>query len=295
MSQVTLAADPADVALVRSAAPGLAPDVALVLGSGLDPVADALESRVDIPYTDVAGMRGPSHVAGHSGTLSLGRVGKHDVICFRGRNHRYQGVSALSAAYPARLAKDVGAKILVVTNAAGSVQPGLDTGELMLITDHLNLTGDSPLIGWPGPDGGTPFIPMGDAYDVELGALAKSCAAARGLTLAEGVYAGLTGPAYETPAEVRYLNLIGAQAVGMSTVPEVIAARALGLRVLGISLITNAAGGSHLSHDEVLQAGRRAGSDLAGLLIDLLSALPSDESQTPCSDAACRIHCRGDI
>ncbi|HET6352122.1 MAG TPA: purine-nucleoside phosphorylase [Coriobacteriia bacterium] len=274
MSQIDLLAEQADIDLVASAAPGLAPDVALVLGSGLDPVAEALTDRVDLPYSEVAGMRGPQHVAGHSGALSLGRAGSHGVICFRGRNHRYQGVTARAAAYPALLAAGVGAKTFIVTNAAGSVDAGLDAGELMLITDHLNLTGDSPLIGWPGPAGGTPFIPMGDAYDPALRQLAKECAAARGLALAEGIYAGLTGPAYETPAEVRYLNMVGAQAVGMSTVPEVIAARALDLRVLGVSLITNAAGGSELSHEEVLEAGRKAGADLAALLVDILASLP---------------------
>ena len=143
----------------------------------------------------------------------------------------------------------------------------------MLIDDHINLMSRNPLVGWPGPEGGTPFVPMGDAYDPELAATARVCAAELGIALDEGVYAGLLGPSYETPAEVDYLRGIGADLVGMSTVPEVIAARALGMRVLGISLVTNVAGGSELSHEEVLQAGERAAGDLATLLSAIVRRL----------------------
>jgi purine-nucleoside phosphorylase len=272
MASVDLSAFDTDVAAVRATGfEGV--DVALVLGSGLDPVVDALAERVDVPYSGIEGMRGPGAVAGHAGTLTLGRVGSLRVMCFRGRVHRYQGASAYEASYPARLARALGASVFAVTNAAGSVDPALQAGRVMLIADHLNLTGDNPLVGWPGPAGGTPFIAMGDTYDAELREIAQACAAEQGLDLAEGVYAGLLGPTYETPAEVRYLRLIGANAVGMSTVPEVIVARALEMRVMGMSLITNAAGGDHLSHDEVLEVGRRGGAELARLISAILARL----------------------
>lgn len=272
MAQVDLSAHQADVELVRSRS-ATPPMVALVLGSGLDPVADALEDRVDIPFTELVGLKGPHSVAGQSGKLSLGRSGGIQVACFRGRLHKYQGVSAYEAAYTARLAAALGARTFVVTNAAGSVDPGITAGELMLITDHINLMGDNPLVGWPGPAMGTPFVAMGDAYDPGLATLAREVAAELGIPLAEGVYAGLLGPTYETPAEVKYLRTVGANAVGMSTVPEVIAARALRMKVLGVSLITNVAGGVELSHDEVLEAGRLAGARLATLLSAILGRL----------------------
>ncbi|HSK46557.1 MAG TPA: purine-nucleoside phosphorylase [Coriobacteriia bacterium] len=273
MAQIDLSAFPGDVSLVRSQMDGDA-EIALVLGSGLDSVVDSLSDRHDIAYSEIEGMRGPHSVAGHAGRMSLGTVGGKRVVCFRGRVHRYQGVSAYQAAYPARFAKALGAKTLIVTNAAGSVDPELPAGAVMLITDQLNLTGDNPLVGWPGPAGGTPFIPMGDAYDPELRRLSEECATETGVELSRGVYAGLLGPTYETPAEVSYLHLIGANAVGMSTVPEVIVARALGMRVLGFSLITNAAGGGHLSHDEVLEAGKRGGERLAKVISAVLGKMP---------------------
>lgn len=272
MAQVDLSVHPADVELIRSKST-VAPLVALVLGSGLDQVADALEDRVDIPFGELEGLRGLSLVAGQRGTLSLGRNRGTDIVCFRGRLHMYQGASAYEAAYTARLAAALGAHTFLVTNAAGSVDPGLNAGELMLITDHINLMGANPLVGWPGPPAGTPFIAMGDAYDADLASLARIVAAELDVPLAEGVYAGLLGPSYETPAEVRYLRDVGANAVGMSTVPEVIAARALRMKVLGISLITNVAGGSELSHDEVIDTGMRAGARLATLLSAILVRL----------------------
>ena len=273
MTPVDLSAYAQDVETIRSRTDAEV-DIALVLGSGLDSVVESLESRVDVPYGELEGMRGPAAVAGHAGALSLGTISGKRVVCFRGRVHRYQGVSAYAAAYPARLAHALGATAFVVTNAAGSVDQTLPAGAVMLIADHMNLTGDNPLVGWPGPEGGTPFVPMGDAYDPELRALAESCAAEAGVELFRGVYAGLLGPTYETPAEVRYLHLIGANAVGMSTVPEVIVARALGMRVLGFSLITNVAGGGHLSHDEVLEAGRQGGAKLARLISAVVAKMP---------------------
>lgn len=248
--------------------------VAVVLGSGFGGLASAIEQAAEVPYDQINGYpRAESAVLGHAGKLVIGKVGATDVVAFSGRVHRYQGVSALEAAYPARLASALGCHTLIVTNAAGGVNTDLAVGDVLLISDQINLTGDSPLVGWPGPAGGVPFVPMRDAYDPELRALARSIATEQGMDLADGVYAGLLGPAFETPAEVEYLRTVGADVVGMSTVPEVIAARALGLRVLGFSLCTNAAAGHGLSHSEVLEAGERAQVALTALLVAILHRL----------------------
>jgi purine-nucleoside phosphorylase len=194
-------------------------------------------------------------------------------MLFAGRAHQYQGVSAHGAAYPARLAAAVGCKTIVVTNAAGGVSAGLRTGDVVLISDHMNLMGTNPLTGWPGPEGGTPFVPMRDAYDPGLREVAHAAAQELDFALKDGVYAGLLGPSYETAAEVGMLRTLGADVVGMSTVPEVIAARALGLRVLGLSLVTNVAAGDGLSHAEVLEAGRLAEKQLTSLVLAILRRL----------------------
>ncbi len=249
------------------------PRVGVVLGSGLSGLADAARGAVSIPYDELEGWPRVGAVAGHAGRLVLGEVGGTPVMLFQGRVHQYQGVSALEAAYPARLAAAVGCEVLIVTNAAGGVAPDLRAGSVVLIADHLNLMGTNPLTGWPGPDGGTPFVPMRDAYDPDLRGLARAVADEQGLSLHEGVYAGLLGPSYETQAEVAMLRTLGADVVGMSTVPEVIAARALGLRVLGISLVTNAAAGEGLSHEEVLEAGRAAGAALVRFMEGVLARL----------------------
>jgi purine-nucleoside phosphorylase len=250
------------------------PRVALVLGSGFGGLSDAVEHAQRVPYSQIEGFpQAESGVTGHAGVLICGEVAGVPVVVFSGRGHRYQGVSSLDAAYPARLAAALGCEVLVVTNAAGGIDPELNVGDVVLLSDQINLTGDSPLVGWPGPEGGVPFVPMRDAYDPRLRELARDAAAHEGMTLTDGVYAGLLGPAFETPAEVRYLRAVGADVVGMSTVPEVIAARALGLRVLGFSLVTNAAAGEGLSHTEVLEAGERARVALAGLLVAILHGL----------------------
>ena len=248
-------------------------DVAFVLGSGLSAFADAVDVEYSARFAELPEFPGVGEVAGHSGRLVVGALAGRRVAVFAGRVHRYQGLSAHQAAWPARMAAALGAKVLVVTNAAGGVSERVATGGLVLITDHINLTGDSPLVGWPGPPGGTPFVPLHDAYDPDLASLARAVALELGVPLAEGVYAGLLGPNYETPAEVRYLRGVGADIVGMSTVPEVIAARALGMRVLGISLVTNIAADADISHEEVLERGRQAGEDLLRLLPGLLERL----------------------
>lgn len=257
MMQVSLDVPQSDVVRVRDALGGPA-RVAVVLGSGLSGLADDAADAVAVPYVELDGFPRVGAVAGHAGRLVVGTVAGQRVLLFQGRAHLYQGVSALDAAYPARLAAAVGCEILVVTNAAGGVREDLRPGDLVLISDHLNLMGANPLVGWPGPEGGFPFVPMRDAYDPELRTLMRETADGLGISLSEGVYAGLLGPSYETPAEVRMLRILGADVVGMSTVPEVIAARALGMRVVGLSLVTNAAAGVGLSHEEVLEAGRQA-------------------------------------
>lgn len=252
----------------------VAPRVAVVLGSGFGGLVELVEEPTVVPYGDIEGFPRPTyHVAGHAGSLILGSIGSLEIALFSGRVHAYQGASSMDAAYPARLAAALGCETLIVTNAAGGVAEVLTPGDVVLISDQINLTGSSPLVGWPGPAEGVPFVPMRDAYDPELRALARQVADSHSITLADGVYAGLLGPAFETPAEVRYLRQVGADVVGMSTVPEVIAARALGLRVLGFSLVTNAAAGVGLSHEEVLDRGERAKAELGRLLAGILARL----------------------
>jgi purine-nucleoside phosphorylase len=247
---------------------------AVVLGSGFGGLAGAVTDPQVVSYADLPSFpHPPSAVAGHAGRLLIGDAGGVPVVLFQGRVHRYQGVSALDAAYPARLAAALGAETLIVTNAAGGVSLDLSTGDVVLIQDQINLSGDSPLVGWPGPLGGVPFVPMRDAYDPGLRALALQVAAEQGMVLHPGVYTGLLGPAFETLAEVEMLRRIGTDVVGMSTVHEVIVARALGLRVLGFSLVSNAAAGVGLSHSEVLEVGAKAEASLARLLVAVLQRL----------------------
>ena len=251
-------------------------DVAVILGSGLAGLADAVESPRVVPYADIDGFPMPERqVLGHAGQLLIGRLGGKRVAVFAGRVHCYQGFSAREVAFPARLAAAMGARVLVVTNAAGGVAPELSAGDVVLLSDHINLACDNPLTGWPGPEGGTAFVPMRDAYDPELRELALLAASEAEVDLvASGTYAWLRGPSFETPAEVAMVRAMGADVVGMSSVPEVIAARALGMRVLGLSLVTNAAAGVGLDHTDVLRAGCLAAERLERLVIAILQRLP---------------------
>ena len=263
-----------DVSTLQGVVGRLRPRVAVVLGSGLAGLGDHAEGATSVPYSDVAAIPKPdAQIIGHPGRLIFGSLGGTSVVLFQGRVHQYQGVSARDAAFPARIAAALGCTTLVVTNAAGSVQERITPGSIMLITDQMNLMGTNPLTGWPGPEGGVPFVSMRDAYDPALQTLAREVAAEQRLRLEEGVYAGLLGPSFETPAEVRYLRSVGADVVGMSTVPEVIAARALGLRVLGFSLVSNMAAGVGLSHEEVLVAGKQAEVALTSLMLGILHRL----------------------
>lgn len=251
-----------------------APSALVILGSGLGPAAERIQDPVEIPYGEIPGFP-PATVTGHAGRLIAGILNGVEVLAMQGRFHLYEGRDPAEVVLPVRVAAALGVRTLVVSNAAGGVRPGMAAGDLMLISDHLNLTGRNPLIGAVVP-GEQRFPDMSEPYDGEYRRIARETALELGIPLEEGVYAGLLGPNYETPAEVRMLRTLGADAVGMSTVSEVIVARALGLRVLGISLISNLAAGlapGTLSHDEVMEAGERVAGRFTHLLHELLPRL----------------------
>lgn len=253
---------------------GRRPAVTLVLGSGLGALADRVEEPVTIPYAEIPGFA-PSTVAGHAGRLVAGRLEGVDVLAYQGRYHAYEGHEPAALAVPVRTAAALGADTLLVTCAAGGLDPARGPGTLMLLSDHLNLMGRNPLVG-PVRPGEARFPDMTAPYDPELRALAEAVAEEEGVDVTEGVYAAVLGPSYETPAEIRMLARLGADAVGMSTVPEVIAARAAGLRVLGIALITNhAAGisGEPLDHAEVIAEGAAAAERFQRLVRGVLRRL----------------------
>jgi len=245
-------------------------DTFVILGSGLGDVADALVHHpIALPYREIPGM--PStFIGGHRGELLIDTTQRRAVSL--GRAHLYQGIAARDVVFPIRLAAKLGAKRVVLTNAAGSLLDTITPGSLVLISDHLNLTGCTPL-EFANPITPTPdFVSMVDAYTPALRSIARRIAERQKLTLHEGIYAGVYGPAYETPAEAHMLRLLGASVVGMSTVLETIAARALGLDVLGISLATNASG-THGDHLEVLAAAKRGSRAIAELLAGILAEI----------------------
>ena len=250
------------------------PVAAIVLGSGLGGLAARVEGAVRIPFHDVPGFP-PATVAGHAGALLVGTLAGRPVLCLAGRFHVYEGHAPQVAAFPVRVAHALGAPVLVVSNAAGGIRRTFTPGTLMRIDDHLNLMFRAPLAG-PVQPTDVRFPDMSRPYDDALGRLAESVAREQGTRLEVGVYCGLTGPTYETPAEVRMLEKLGADAVGMSTVPEVIVARALGMRALGISCITNAAAGytgQPLSHDEVIESTREAAGRFEALVTGVVARL----------------------
>ena len=268
---VTRAAD-----TVRAALGGLQPRVAIVLGSGLGQLTDRVTNPVRIPYGAIPGFHLPT-VPGHQGELVAGGLGGVPVIMQSGRFHMYEGHTAQVSALPTRVFATLGADTLIVTNAAGGIRRAFGPGTLMLISDHLNLTGRNPLEG-EVLLGETRFPDMTVAYDAGLRALAHLVAIKQGTALAEGVYAALLGPTYETPAEIRMLERLGADAVGMSTAPETIVARARGMRVLGISTITNAAAGIRhelMSHTDVMDVANRVAEKLANLVTGVVEGLSS--------------------
>jgi purine-nucleoside phosphorylase len=249
------------------------PAIAIVLGSGLGGLAGDLTDAMRIPYREVPGFPLPA-VAGHGGELVAGLLGGRSVIAQSGRFHMYEGHSADTCAMPVRVFGALGVRTVILTNAAGGIRRTFAGGALMLIADHINLSFRNPLFG-PVLPGDERFPDMSDPYDRDLRALARRVARERQVALDEGVYAGLLGPSYETPSEVRMLERLGADAVGMSTVVEVIAARARGLRCLGISTITNLAAGisaTRLSHDEVMETAARVRGALTALVEGVVAA-----------------------
>ena len=241
---------------------------ALVLGSGLGAFADELEEARAIPYSEIPGFARPT-VEGHAGRLVVGRVGGATVAAMQGRFHFYEGYTLEEVTFPIRALGLLGAKSLVLTNAAGGLNNSYEQGALILICDHLNLMGTNPLLGRNDERFGPRFPDMTEVYDREFQEAAIREAHAMGLELKRGIYAALSGPSYETPAEIRMLRLLGADAVGMSTVPEAIVARQMSLRVLGFSCITNMAAGvldKPINHEEVIETGERVRETFAELL-----------------------------
>lgn len=251
------------------------PKVGLVLGSGLGVMADALSNPFTLPYSRIPFFP-VSTVKGHSNTLVFGEMHNMKVVAMKGRFHYYEGYEMEEITYPLRVLKELGIKALLVTNAGGAVNPRFRTGDLMALTDHINLMGANPLRGWVREDLFARFIDMTFAYNPELLRLLKKAAVKNKIALRQGVYAAVPGPSYETPAEIRMLSRIGADAVGMSTVPEVIVASQLGLRVAGISLLTNMAAGilkKKLDHREVLETSERARNKFIKLIRGFLLEL----------------------
>ncbi|HEX7668269.1 MAG TPA: purine-nucleoside phosphorylase [Polyangiaceae bacterium] len=244
-------------------ASGAEPLVGLVLGSGLGGFADSLVDKMEVPYSDVPYLLAPS-VAGHAGRLCFGNIGKAGALCLQGRVHLYEGHDEADVVFGCRLLAALGCRAVLLTNAAGGIREDLSPPSLMLITDHLNLTGRNPLSG-PGHA----FVDLTRTYDPDLRSAAHLAARAAGVTLREGVYAGVLGPSYETPAEIRMLRALGADAVGMSTVMEAIALRHAGVRVGAMSCITNLAAGlsgSVLSHADVQEMAKKSTSAFEAVL-----------------------------
>ena len=246
----------------------LRPKIALVLGSGLGSFADELTGAIRIPYTTIPHFP-QSTAIGHAGQMVIGYLGEIPLIVMQGRVHLYEGYSAQQVAFPVRAFGRMGVRAIIVTNAAGGINLNYQQGALVLIKDHINLQGQNPLIGPNDNRFGERFPDMTRAYSKQYRDIAKNSALCLGQELAEGVYAALAGPCYETPAEIRYLRAIGADLVGMSTVPEVIAARHMGIDVLAISCVTNMAAGildQPLSSDEVFETAARVRGDFVALL-----------------------------
>jgi len=245
-----------------------APQVGVVLGSGLGAFGDSLSGLVKVPYADIPHMP-QSSVVGHSGNLCLGKVGEASVACLQGRVHLYEGHDLDRVTFGVRLLSELGCRAVVLTNATGGIQAGFAPGDLMLIVDHLNLMGRNPLVGRNDDAAGPRFPDMTRAYDPPICAAAREAAAELGVKLQEGVYAGLLGPSYETPAEIRMLRTLGADAVGMSTVPEVLVLRHRGVRVGAMSCITNLGAGlspTLLDHSEVEATANKTRATFTSLL-----------------------------
>ncbi|MBE5103527.1 purine-nucleoside phosphorylase [Priestia aryabhattai] len=251
------------------------PSIGLVLGSGLGILADEIENPTYIPYNELPHFPA-STVTGHAGRMVIGDLKGKRVIAMQGRFHYYEGHSLEAVTYPIRIMKAIGVQQIIVTNAAGGINPDFKPGDLMIIQDHINLTSQNPLIGPNEEEFGERFPDMSEAYSKKLIALAKDVASKNKINMVEGIYAGMLGPSYETPAEINFLSIIGASAVGMSTVPEVIVAQHSGLEVLGISCISNMAAGiseHSLTHDEVMETTENIKAQFLQLVKEVIAAM----------------------
>jgi purine-nucleoside phosphorylase len=269
-----------EAARLIAARSDLRPSVAVVLGSGLGGFATHLEDSTAIPYADIPHWPA-STVPGHSGRLVFGTLRGVDVAVMQGRVHAYEGYSPAEVTFPVRVLARLGIRTVVLTNAAGAIRTSFHQGQLVLLSDHINLTGQSPVLGANEERFGPRFFDMSNAYSPRLRGIAQAAAEAEGFALEEGVYLGLLGPSFETPAEIRAFRALGADLVGMSTVQETIAARHMGLEVLGLSCVTNMAAGilaQPLNHEEVLQTGRRVEQRLAALLTRAIPGIVAAEA-----------------
>jgi purine-nucleoside phosphorylase len=256
----------------------LRPKVGLILGSGLGAFAEELSEAARTPYSQIPSFP-QSTAIGHAGQLVIGKTGEVPVAVMQGRVHLYEGYTPQQVAFPVRVLGRMGVRALIITNAAGGINLEYKQGALVVITDHINLQGKNPLVGANDERFGARFPDMTEAYSKSYRQSALSVAGALGKMLYQGVYAGLLGPSYETPAEIRYLRMIGADLVGMSTVPEVIAARHMGLRILAISCVTNMAAGilgQPINHEEVLETAERVRGDFVALLKAMLPIIAAD-------------------
>lgn len=275
MTQLSISNQIAEAVKYIQAKTSIVPEIALIMGSGLGVLGDYIENATVIPYETIPNFP-VSTVEGHAGELMIGHLSGRAVVLMRGRFHMYEGYAAEVTAFPVRVMKALGASSLVVTNAAGGINLDFAEGNLMLITDHINLTGKNPLIGPHDPAFGARFPDMTEAYSKRLRTVAKEVAQTKNIPLVEGIYAGLLGPTYETPAEIRMLRMMGADAVGMSTVAEVIAARQIGLEIVGISCITNMAAGildQPLTHVEVIETTNRVQAQFLELITSLIAKI----------------------
>ncbi|HHY21616.1 MAG TPA: purine-nucleoside phosphorylase [Bacilli bacterium] len=253
----------------------VAPVIGLILGSGLGVLADEIEEPVKIPYEQIPGFP-VSTVEGHAGQFVFGRLAGKNVVAMQGRFHYYEGYSMQEVTLPVRVMKELGVRKLIVTNAAGGVNETFSVGQLMLISDHINQFGTNPLIGPNEEAIGVRFPDLSNAYCFKLREVAKSVASKHQIPIREGVYVGMSGPSYETPAEIRMIRKLGGDAVGMSTVPEVIVARHSGLAVLGISCISNMAAGildEALSHEEVIEATEKVREQFLTLVRGIVASI----------------------
>lgn len=266
---------PARAAEVVRARTDLVPRIGIVLGSGLGPaLGDSLQEDASFAFTELPGLPPPG-VPGHAGRLILGRLAGVPVAAFSGRVHFYEGHGMDVPALLPRLAYELGARTMVLTAAVGGLEPGEESGTVVVLRDHLNLMGTAPLRGWRYPDSTPAFVNTQEVYDRELAALAIERAGALEIRRTTGVYAAMSGPAYETPAEVAMLQQLGATVVGMSMVPEALPAAALGMRVLGLCSLTNAFG-EHVTHEEVVRVSNETAVAVGRLLVDLFPRLPSE-------------------